>query len=121
MHKVFKEPWFINFAVGGCFGDWRYTASYINWCAPLIAMSMVSYGNVEKAKSNILRLLYDDAPKSLSARAVAIAEARDKEFVLRLLRDLEKKKIVRNATKDFSRKSSWVMTEQAYKKYKELL
>jgi len=84
-------------------------------------MSRVSSGNVEKIKSNILRLLYDEAPKSLSARAMAVAEARDKEFVLRLLRDLEKKKIVKNVTKAFSRKSYWAMTDEAYKKYKELL
>ena len=84
-------------------------------------MSKVSLENVEKIQSNILRILYDEAPVSVSANRIASLEIRDKQFVLKLLKDLERKKLVKNVTKHFSRKSFWVMTESAYKKYEELL
>lgn len=76
---------------------------------------------MEKIKSNILRLLYDESPKALSATEVAGLEARDKQFVLALLEEMERKHLVKNVSKDFTRKKFWVMTEAAYKKYKELL
>ena len=84
-------------------------------------MSKISKDNIEKIKSNVLRILFDESPKPMSATAIASTEARDKQFILKLLGDLEKKKIVRDVSKDFSRKSHWVMTDDAYKKYKELL
>ena len=48
-------------------------------------------------------------------------EIRDKEFILKLLREMERKNLVKNVTNKFTRKSYWTMTDQAYKKYKELL
>ena len=84
-------------------------------------MSRISEANREKIESNVLRILFDEAPRSMSAREIASIEARDKQFILRLLRSLEKKKVVRNVTKNFTRKSNWIMTDEAYKKYKELL
>ncbi len=84
-------------------------------------MSRISKENLEKIKSNVLRVLFDESPRSLSATNIANQEARDKQFILKILKDLETKKIVKNVTKDFSRKSYWIMHEEAYKKYKELL
>ena len=84
-------------------------------------MSRISKDNMEKIKSNILRILFDESPRSLSATNIASQEARDKQFILKILKDLENKKIVKNVTKDFTRKKYWVMNEEAYKKYKELL
>jgi hypothetical protein len=84
-------------------------------------MSRISQTNREKIESNVLRILFDESPRAMSAREVASLEARDKQFILRLLRALEKKKVVRNVSKNFTRKSNWIMTEEAYKKYKELL
>lgn len=84
-------------------------------------MSKFSQSSIEKIKSNILAILYDESPSALSALEIAELEVRDKEFILKMLRDMEKKNIVKNATSKFSRKSYWVMTEAAYKKYKELL
>jgi DNA-binding transcriptional regulator GbsR (MarR family) len=76
---------------------------------------------MEKIKSNILAILYDESPRALSALKIAEMEVRDKEFVLKLLKEMEKKNIVRNVAKDFTRKSYWAMTDGAYKKYKELI
>ena len=84
-------------------------------------MSRMSEVNIEKIKSNVLRVLFDEAPVAISATAIAVIEARDKQFILKLLRELEKQKVVKNVTKDFSRKKYWAMTGDAYRKYKELL
>ena len=84
-------------------------------------MSKVSSDSVEKIQTNILRILYDEAPKSISANKISVVEIRDKQFILKLLKDLERKKLVKNVTKHFSRKSYWVMSDSAYKKYEELL
>ena len=87
----------------------------------LFTMSIISQDNRDKISSNVLRILFDEAPSPLSATAVASIEARDKQFILQVLHELERKHLVRNVTKDFSRKKYWVMTDQAYKKYRELL
>lgn len=85
-------------------------------------MSKLSSKGVEQLKANILRTLYDESPRALSAPEIASLEIRDKEFILRLLQEMEKKHLVKNiAPKHFSRKNIWIMTDQAYKKYKELL
>ena len=84
-------------------------------------MSKCSKENLEKIKANILRTIYDEAPKAISASEIAGIEIRDKEFILRLLREMEKNNLVKDVTSKFSRKSYWTMTEQAYNKYKELL
>lgn len=84
-------------------------------------MSKYSLNSIEKIKSNILRILYDESPRSLSAPEISELEVRDKEFILKLLKDMSKKNLVKNVTPKFSRKSYWAMTDPAYKKYKELL
>ena len=84
-------------------------------------MSRISQRGIEQLKANILRTLYDESPRALSASKIASLEIRDKEFILRLLKEMEKKEIVKNISAHFSRKKTWTMTEHAYKKYKELL
>ncbi|MFH1972803.1 MAG: hypothetical protein ABIJ18_04980 [archaeon] len=84
-------------------------------------MSRINSNSVEKIQANILRILYDEAPKAISANSISEMEIRDKQFILRLLKDLERKKLVKNVTSHFSRKSYWIMTESTYKKYDELL
>tara|TARA_Y100000310_G_C20059485_1_gene524307 strand:+ start:189 stop:443 length:255 start_codon:yes stop_codon:yes gene_type:complete len=84
-------------------------------------MSRISEKTKEKIQSSILRILYDEAPQAVSATFIASEEARDKQFILKLLLAMEKKKIVKNVSPQFSRKKQWVMCESAYKKYKELL
>jgi len=84
-------------------------------------MSKLNEDSVERIQTNVLRILYDEAPKPISANRIADMEIRDKQFILKLLKELEKKKLVKNVTKNFSRKSYWVMTDGTYKKYEELL
>jgi len=84
-------------------------------------MSKISEKRIEQIKANVLRLLYDEAPRSLFTSKIADLEARDKQFILKLLLDLEKQKIVCQTKTDFKRKRKWTMTNHAYKAYQELL
>lgn len=84
-------------------------------------MSKLSERGIEQIKANILRVLYDESPRGLTAPEIAAFEIRDKEFILRLLKELEKTALIKNSSSHFSRKSTWTMTDPAYKKYKELL
>jgi len=84
-------------------------------------MSKINNNSAERIQSNILRVLYDEAPQPISANRIAEIEIRDKQFILKLLKDLEKKKLVKNVTPHFSRKCFWAMTGSAYKRYEELL
>ena len=87
-------------------------------------MSRISDKNIEKIKNEILYLLYESKLNGLFTKKIADELARDDEFVLRLLNGLEKDKIVKTVNShlksNFIRRKKWVMTEEAYKKYKEL-
>lgn len=85
----------------------------------LIYMSRMSERTKEKISSNLLHFLYEEYPHGLSTNILAQNEVRDKEFVLSLLLKLEKKEIIHNL--GHKKKTVWVMTERAYKTYKELL
>ena len=61
-------------------------------------MSKCSKENIEKIKSNILRIIFDEAPKAISAPDISEIEVRDKEFILKLLREMEKTNLVKNVT-----------------------
>jgi len=84
-------------------------------------MSRISIGKIDRIKENILQHLFEESPKSLFTFEIAEAQARDKEFVLKLLQELEGRKLVRQAKKDFTRKRKWVLTDEAYQAYKGLL
>ncbi len=84
-------------------------------------MSRISQSKVDRIKENILQNLFEESPRSLFTYEIADGQARDKEFVLKLLLDLESKKLVKQAKKDFSRKRKWALTDEAYSVYKDLL
>jgi len=84
-------------------------------------MSRISESKTNKVKENILQHLFEEAPKSLFTYEIAEEQARDKEFVLKLLIDLEGKKLVRQTQKNFTRKRKWTLTDSAYSAYKGLL
>ncbi len=86
-------------------------------------MSKISERNIDKIKNEILYLLYESKLKGIYTKKIADEVARDDEFVLRLLKDLEREKIVKTVNLNkikFVRRKKWLMTEEAYKKYKEL-
>lgn len=82
-------------------------------------MSKVSDKVIEKIKEDILYYLYQEGIKAKYTKEIADEIGRDKEFVLRILKDLEKRKLIKNVLKYKVRKK-WVMEDLVYKKYKEL-
>jgi len=86
-------------------------------------MSKLSEESIKTIKGNIIRLLYDEFPKPLSATEIGTYEARDKQFVLRLLTELKKDNFVKplkktRQGKPFLRKQKWTLTNKYYEFYK---
>ena len=84
-------------------------------------MSRISTGKMDRIKESILQHLFEESPKSLFTFEIAEAQVRDKEFILKLMQDLEKRKLVKQTKKDFTRKRKWALTDDAYHAYKGLL
>ena len=84
----------------------------------------ISQQKQDKIAEQILNLLYNSFPKSLFTSQIAQETARDEEFTLKLLKDLEAKKLVisinkNSAGKDFIRRKKWRISSQAYEAYKQ--
>lgn len=84
-------------------------------------MSKISQDKLDRIKENILQYLFEESPRSLFTYEIAEGQARDKEFTLKLMLELEAKKLVRQTKKDFNRKRKWTLTDEAYSAYKDLL
>lgn len=89
-------------------------------------MSKLSEKKIEKIKEDILSVLFDSGLKGMFTYHIAEEIARDDEFVLKLLKELEIKKLVKFKTKslkgrELKRKKLWVMTDSAYRAYRELV
>ena len=83
-------------------------------------MSRLSEKVIEKIKNDILYVLYESNLKGVYTKHLSDEIARDDELVLNLLKEMEKNKLVKRTT-SFKRRVKWVMEEDAYKKYKEML
>ncbi|MBI2663129.1 hypothetical protein HYX15_01200 [Candidatus Woesearchaeota archaeon] len=83
-------------------------------------MSRLSNKVIDKIKNDILYVLYESKLKGVFTKHIGDEIARDDELVLRLLRDMEQAKLVKKIS-DFKRRTKWVMEDEAYKKYKEML
>ncbi|MCG2717321.1 MAG: hypothetical protein L6408_00600, partial [Nanoarchaeota archaeon] len=82
-------------------------------------MSKISEKKVEKIKENILSVLFDAGMRGMFTKQIGDEIARNDEFVLRLLKELEKQKIIKqmNKTKKgttFIRRKQWTLTNKAY-------
>lgn len=89
-------------------------------------MSKISKKKVEKIKEVILRVLYDAGIRGMFTKRISDEIARNDEFVLKLLLDMEKQglaKQMKNTKKgtQFIRRKQWTLTDQAYEEYKKLL
>ena len=82
-------------------------------------MSKISNNKIEKIKNEILFILFENNLKGMYTKDVSDEIARDKEFVLKILKELESKNLVKNVLKHKVRKK-WIMTEKAYEAYKQL-
>ena len=84
-------------------------------------MSKISQSKIDRIKENILQHLFEESPRSLFTYQIAEEQARDKEFILKLLLELENKKLVNQTQRGFTRKRKWTLTDGAYSVYKDLL
>lgn len=89
-------------------------------------MSKISQKKVEKIKEDILSVLFEAGMRGLFTKQISDEIARNDEFVLKLLLDMEKQKLVKpiQRTKkgtDFIRRKQWTLTNKAYEAYKQLL
>ena len=84
-------------------------------------MSKLSEKKIEKIKNDVLFVLFENNLKPLYTKHIADELARDDEFVLRLLKGLEKNNLIKQVNKKDLRRKRWVIGDEAYKKYKELL
>lgn len=85
-------------------------------------MSKISSIKKEKIKEEILRIIYENYPNFAYTYQIADPLSRDDEFILDLLKDLEKKDIV-SCLKESSGnniKRKWGLKREVYEKYKEL-
>lgn len=84
----------------------------------------LSNDKVVKISEQILAVLYSNAPKPLFTYTIAKEVVRDEEFTKKLLVDLRKKSLVvevkKNASgKPYSRRSRWILSQEAYSTYKK--
>lgn len=87
-------------------------------------MSQLSKEKRDKIMSNILSLLYSIYPHTKFTAEISREEARDEEFIKRLLIELENKGLVRAIKKNsdgnpYMRRIRWTLSQRAYKIYKE--
>ncbi len=89
-------------------------------------MSKISERNISKIKENIIRILYDEYPQAIFSTYISKLEARDHEFIMKLLKELENSGIVKPITKSklgkpYLQRKKWMLSNEVYEKYKELV
>ena len=87
-------------------------------------MSKISKEKQEKIMASIVSTLYEYSPKSLFTVEISKAQARDEEFVKKLLLELKKKNLVVEVKKNpkgktYLRRSRWKLSDAAYEAYKK--
>ena len=88
-------------------------------------MSKISSLKRERIQEEILRILFESGLHGRYTKQIADELARNDEFLLRLLLDLEKKHLVQHVpatTKGtpFVRRKKWILTAQAHDAYHTL-
>ncbi len=86
-------------------------------------MSKISDKLIEKIKEEVLRTLYDSYPEFKYTYQVSEVLLRDDQFILKLLKDMQKTNLVSSfeETEGKNIKRKWSLSNEAYKKYKEIL
>ena len=87
-------------------------------------MSKISKEKQEKIMANTLAILYEHSPKALFTADISKVQARDEEFIKRLLLELKSKKLIIEIKKnpkgkEYKRRSRWKLSDAAYRAYKE--
>ncbi|MBM3200701.1 hypothetical protein FJZ53_07210 [Candidatus Woesearchaeota archaeon] len=88
-------------------------------------MSKISEKKVNKIKEEILSVLFDAGLRGMFTKQISDEIARNDEFILKILFDLEKQSLVKQMVHtrkgtQFIRRKQWTLTDQAYDAYKKL-
>ncbi len=89
-------------------------------------MPKISDKKVQRIKEEVLLLLYNNPAKPLFTSQIADEMIRDEEFILRLLKELNKEgfidEIKRNSNgKNFLSRRKWTLKSNVYSQYKRLI
>lgn len=89
-------------------------------------MSKISQKKVEKIKEDILSVLFEAGMRGMFTKQIGDEIARNDEFVLKLLSEMEKQNLIKQMRKtkkgtEFIRRKQWTLTNKAYEAYKQLL
>lgn len=89
-------------------------------------MSRISQKKVEKIKEDILSVLFEAGMHGMFTKQIGDEIARNDEFTLKLLQNMEKQEIIKQIIKtkkgaEFIRRKQWMLTDNAYEAYKKLL
>lgn len=89
-------------------------------------MSKISQKKVEKIKEEILSVLFEANMRGMFTKQISDEIARNDEFVLKLLLDMEQQNLVKQMKKtrkgtEFIRRKQWTLTDKAYEAYKQLI
>ena len=86
-------------------------------------MSKISKEKKDRLKEEILHSLYENYPKMMWTFEIGDILIRDDEFILKLLMELKKKRLVMNyeESKGKKVKRKWGMKKEVYEQYKQLL
>ncbi|MBI2124257.1 hypothetical protein HYT92_00540 [Candidatus Pacearchaeota archaeon] len=84
----------------------------------------ISQKKRDKIAEQILSLLYHSFPRQLFTSGVSDEIARDEEFTLKLLKELEKKNLVASVKKNpqgkiYSKRTKWRLSNQAHEIYRQ--
>jgi hypothetical protein len=82
-------------------------------------MSKISEKKRDKIKGEILRVLYESFPNYLFTNKIADDIARNNEFVLKLLNEMEEVKWVKKNKK--IARTKWGLTLEIYNQYEEMI
>ncbi|MAG79042.1 hypothetical protein CMI40_01555 [Candidatus Pacearchaeota archaeon] len=86
-------------------------------------MSKISKEKREKIMSNIVAVLYEHSPRALFTSDISKIQARDEEFIKKLLLELKDKKLIIEVKKNpkgisYKRRSRWKLSDATYVIYK---
>jgi DNA-binding IclR family transcriptional regulator len=84
----------------------------------LFALPRISERLFTRVGEELLRVLYEHYPKSLSTHEISWEVARDDEFCLRVLQFLESNRLV-SRKKNSEKPRLWRLSEEAWKRYDE--
>jgi len=88
-------------------------------------MTRISKEKINTIKSNILSILYKNNLRALFTAEIAKIEARDEEFIKKILQEMKEQGFVNMVNmnqmgKIYSRRMRWRLNSQTYEAYKKL-